>query len=132
MSIAVIIPAYNGARFLSRTVESVLAQDHTDWSLTIVDDGSADGTADVALDYANDHDRISVVQQPNLGVGAARNRGLAEADPACEYVIFLDPDDVWEPNALSSLLEALERGPDAVAASGLSRMIDGAGNWIEP
>lgn len=132
MSIAVIIPANNGARFLSRTIESVLAQDYTDWSLTIVDDGSADGTADVACAYADGHDRISLVRQPNADVGSARNRGLTEADPACEHLIFLDHDDVWEPNALGVLLGALERMPRAVAASGLSRMVDSDGGTIEP
>src|SRR5712691_5785316 len=114
MSIAVIIPAYNGARFLSRTIESVLAQDYTDWSLTIIDDGSTDGTAAVAHRFApNDH-RIRVFEQPNAGVGAARNRGLAETEGSSEFVIFLDHDDVWELDALSTLVEALQRNPAAV------------------
>ena len=75
MRIAVIVPAFNVAPYLCDTIRSVLEQTHADWSLTVVDDGSTDATAALAAGF---HDpRIGLIRQPNAGVSAARNRGIA-------------------------------------------------------
>jgi CDP-glycerol glycerophosphotransferase len=121
MGITVIIPAYNAERYLEQTVQGVLAQTVSDWELVIVDDGSADGTALVAQSYAKPDPRIRVVRQANHGIAAARNRGLAESDTSCEFVIFLDHDDLWERDALELLREELRAHPGAAAANGLNR-----------
>ena len=130
--VSVVIPAYNGEAFLGRAIESVQAQRFAEWMLIVVDDGSADGTVGVAHEYAAGDRQVRVVEQANAGVGAARNRGLAEAEAGAEFVIFLDQDDVWEPDALAVLVEALERQPEAVAASGLARIIDREGRAVYP
>src|SRR5205823_6163014 len=80
MRVSVVIPTYNGERFLSQTIESVLAQTISDWELIIVDDESLDSSLAIARAYANRDARIRVACQANAGVGAARNRGLAEVN----------------------------------------------------
>lgn len=126
-AISIIIPTYNAEKYIAQTLESVLAQTVTDWTLTVVDDGSRDGTCARVERYAERDSRIRLVRQANAGAVAARNRGLAEVDPAAQYVILLDHDDMWEADALQILRNALEARPDAVAAHGLIRGIDGDG-----
>lgn len=132
MSISVVLPAYNAERYLDAAIQSVLAQTVGDWELVIVDDGSSDQTAALARSYSERDTRIRALHQGNSGVAAARNRGFAESDPSRGYVIFLDADDVWEKNALEVLVSTLEADPHAVAANGLSRMIDAGGCPCEP
>lgn len=124
MEISIVIPAWNAQRFLSRTIESVLAQTITAWEMVIVDDGSTDGTGTVAGSYVKIDSRVSLVAQPNGGVGRARNRGLAETSSASPYVIFLDADDVWHEDALETLLGALAPCLPLVGVHGLSRAVD--------
>jgi glycosyltransferase involved in cell wall biosynthesis len=123
MGISVVIPAYNAERYLDQTIRSVLAQSVPDWELTLVDDGSTDSTPMIAAAFARSDARVRVIRQANSGTAAARNRGFFEASQAAEYTAFLDHDDVWEDDALESLLQALAERPEAVAASGLSRRI---------
>lgn len=127
MSIAIIIPCYNTARYLAETLESVLAQSDPDWHLVLVDDGSSDNTLEIAKDYARRDSRIQVVHQKNQGVSSARNNGYTHA-AASEYVIFLDADDLWVPDALATLSRALAADPAAPAANGLHRIIDSNGH----
>jgi glycosyltransferase involved in cell wall biosynthesis len=123
--VSIVIPAYNCARLLGRTLDSVLAQTVTDWELVVFDDGSTDSTADVADRYARAEPRIRVVRATNGGVAAARNRGFAHTDPRSEFVTFLDHDDRWFPDTLESLIAVLEARPDLVSVYGLARCIDG-------
>ncbi len=131
MKISIVTPVYNGARFLPMTISSVLAQTHTDWQWIIVDDGSTDATVDIACRAAASDSRIRVVRQANAGVSASRNRGYSAADPDTEFMIFLDSDDLWEPNTLDLLSRALDRHPDTLAAYGLSVAIDADGLLID-
>ena len=85
---------------------SVLAQTHRDWSLVVVDDGSTDGTGDVAAGFADR--RITLIRQSNAGVSAARNRGTVELTDGSAAILFLDADDWLAPDALSRLAAALE------------------------
>lgn len=118
MSISVIIPVYNGSRFLAETIESVRRQTHADWELVLVDDGSTDSSREIADSFAARDSRIRLIAQRNQGGGAARARGAAESDPAREHLLFLDHDDALSPDALESLLAAIRSTPDAVAAHG--------------
>ena len=123
--VSIITPAYNAERFLPRTLDSVRAQTLTDWELVLVDNGSTDGTARVAEAYAARDGRIRLVRQvPNVGGAGARNLGLAASVPSAPYVISLDADDLWEPDTLATLRDALAARPAAVAAHGLARYID--------
>lgn len=132
MTISIVIPGYNGERYLSQTIESVVGQTVTEWELVIVDDGSTDRTSEVAAQFGNRIANLRIVRQDNRGIANARNRGFMETSGTSEYIIFLDQDDVWEPTALELLLSALDSQPGAMAASGLSRRIDEHGVVCEP
>ena len=99
--VSVIIPAYNAAPFLAETLESVLAQTVPASEIIVVDDGSTDGTGEIAKSY---EPRVNVVTQANRGVTVARNAGAAAAQGA--WLAFLDADDLWEPAKLQRQLEA--------------------------
>jgi glycosyltransferase involved in cell wall biosynthesis len=90
MLISVIIPVYNGERFLAEAVESIRKQDVHSLEIIIVDDGSTDGTASLIPSLGSG---ICYAYQPNQGVAAARNHGLALAQG--EVIAFLDADDLW-------------------------------------
>ncbi|MEM7770655.1 MAG: glycosyltransferase family A protein [Cyanobacteria bacterium P01_E01_bin.6] len=92
---SIIIPAYNGDRFLAHAIESVLSQTLQTFEIIVVNDGSTDETAHVLEPYG---DRIRYIYQENQGVAAARNRGLELATG--EYIVFLDQDDYWKPTKL--------------------------------
>jgi len=129
--VSIVTPTYNGERFLARTIESLRAQALADWEHVIVDDGSRDGTLALARTLAAGDGRVRVVAQENRGVADARNRGFAEVDPETPYVLFLDQDDLLEPDALASLVEALEHDLDAVGAHGWALHVDDQGQPYE-
>jgi glycosyltransferase involved in cell wall biosynthesis len=126
-NISVVIPTHGGP-FLTVSVESVRAQTTGDWEIVIVDDGSTDGTAEVASGLAAEDARIRVVtNRRNTGIAAARNRGLASISPSSEYVAFLDHDDAWMAKTLETLRGELIRRPTASAAHGTAFEIDASG-----
>jgi glycosyltransferase involved in cell wall biosynthesis len=131
MGISIVVPAYNSGKYLAATIQSVLAQTRQDWELVVVNDGSTDQTGTIAQTYARLDNRIRVVDQANAGISRARNRGLAETRTDYEYCLFLDSDDLLEPEALEILLDALDRDPEAVAAYGLLQYIDRGGKPVE-
>jgi glycosyltransferase involved in cell wall biosynthesis len=103
--VSVIIPVYNGERYLAEAVQSVLAQTYAPVEIIVVDDGSTDGTADVAKHFAP----VQYVRQANSGVSAARNRGLELARG--EFLAFLDADDLWVADKLARQTEAFTTDP---------------------
>ena len=121
------VPAFNRERFLGATLDSVRAQTLRAWELVVYDDGSSDGTVDMAKHYADLDHRISVSGGANGGVAAARNRGLAATNPGTEFVIFLDSDDVWEPDTLETLVAVLDAEPELSSAHSIARCIDADG-----
>ncbi len=106
MSISVIIPAYNAARFVGEAIESVLAQTYPAGEIVVIDDGSVDETAAVASRYAG----VRVIRQENRGIGRTRNRGMGETTG--ELVAFLDADDLWLPAKLQRQVEWLRANPE--------------------
>lgn len=109
-AISFIVPAYNAEHTLRDTLESVVAQSRTDWEAIVVDDGSTDGTAQIAMGFGDA--RVTVVRQGNTGLAGARNAGLRHATGEC--VCFLDADDVVRPSFAESMLGAIGN-EDAVA-----------------
>jgi len=107
---SVIIPVYNGEKFIRQAIECVRRQSFTAWELIIVNDGSRDGTARILDSYAGDA-RIRIIHQANGGVSAARNAAIAAANH--DYLAFLDADDLWYDNHLQVLAELIEKYPDA-------------------
>ncbi len=127
MGVSVIIPTYNGQKYLAATLQSVQAQTYADWELVIVDDGSKDETAALCKEFAGKDSRIRFSQQANGGIAAARNRGIAEANPAFTLLAFLDHDDLWEPETLAMQLKSIELFPECLGAQGQVRVIDSEG-----
>jgi len=101
--VSVIIPVFNGKKYLGEAIDSVFSQTCPVGEILIVDDGSTDGTAQVARAFG---DRVRYFHQMNGGIGAARNRGVDMAEG--NFLAFLDADDLWEPHKLAMQMAALE------------------------
>lgn len=100
--ISVIMPAYNVAPFIKRSIESVLTQSYRNIEVILIDDGSTDNTGRICDDYASKDIRIKVIHQNNGGLSDARNKGI-EASSG-EWIHFLDSDDWIEPQMYEVLL----------------------------
>lgn len=108
--VSIVIPVYNGGKFLASAIDSVLAQTETAWELILVDDGSTDGSAAICDDYVNKDSRIRAFHQPNGGVNSARAKGVDNAGG--EYLTFLDADDRLAPDALQYWTERFTNADD--------------------
>jgi GT2 family glycosyltransferase len=97
----------------------------------VVDDGSTDATSDIARVWARRDRRVSLVQQPNRGVAAARNAGLAASGDSAEYILFLDADDCLEPSALAIMAGYLDRHPEVGMAHCGYTLVDDQGRRME-
>ena len=118
MKFSVIIPLYNKAPYIRKALESVLAQTYTDYELIIIDDGSTDGSAEIAEAFLQElpASRLSplafrLLKQKNAGVSAARNNGFSVS--SAEYIAFLDADDWWEPTYLERMAQLINDYPVA-------------------
>jgi glycosyltransferase involved in cell wall biosynthesis len=111
VKVSTVIAAYNAERTISDTVESALAQTCADHEIVVVNDGSTDSTASVLAQFGSS---IRILNQENLGSGAARNNGVAHAKGA--YIAFLDSDDLWVPEKLATSVSSLERNARASLA----------------
>lgn len=123
--ISLIVPVYNGEKYLMDMAGSVFRQDYTDFQLIFSDDGSTDGTPELLRQLKEKDPRVLVVSGENLGVSAARNRALKLATG--EYIGFCDSDDILEENYLSTLLSLLERSGADAAICGFTRIYEKTG-----
>ena len=105
--VSVVIPAFNAGGFISRTINSVLAQTYKDYEVIVVDDGSTDNTAEAVKSYGS---KVQYIHQANAGDGPARNTGIKAAKG--RWVAFLDHDDEWLPEKLASQMNMLSSNPD--------------------
>ncbi len=112
--VTVIIPCYNGRRFIGPAIESVLNQTLLPRQVIVIDDGSTDDSAAVVKRYvgASGGDVVQLVEQENAGESRARNSGIERA--TSEYIALLDADDMWLPNKLERQANALTSDADAV------------------
>jgi glycosyltransferase involved in cell wall biosynthesis len=109
IQVSVIIPTYNRAHVLPDAIDSVLAQDFSDYELIVIDDGSTDNTMTILDGYPN---RVKVYRQTNQGVSAARNHGIAVSSG--ELIAFLDSDDLWLPQKLAVQAAFFNSNPEAL------------------
>lgn len=108
MRLSIIVPVFNVEPYLRKCVDSLLSQDLSleDYEIILVDDGSPDKCPVICDEYSMMHKNVKVIHQPNGGLGAARNSGIAVAQG--KYVQFVDSDDYLEPNVLKGLVEKME------------------------
>lgn len=105
--VSCIVPVFNGERYLSEAVDSILKQTHRQLEIIVVDDGSTDATASMVRRYG---ERVRYVCQPHAGAPTARNRGLQEARGP--FVAFLDADDLWHADKLTLQLARFAERPE--------------------
>ena len=115
MKLSIIVPIYNVAPYLRKCVDSLLAQDISDYEIILVDDGSTDDSGAIADELVHafrlsplaSRLQMNVIHQPNAGLSAARNTGITAATG--DYILFVDSDDYLQPNTLGTLFEQAER-----------------------
>lgn len=118
-SCGVIIPCFNGERYVSATIESLFAQTRRPDEIIVVDDGSTDRSAEIV---ASAWPGVRLIQQTNQGESVARNVGLRAA--TSDYILFLDADDLLAAEAVERLVNAVEPAPGAVAVMGAVHFFD--------
>lgn len=129
VQLSVVVPVYNVVDFLAASLDSILGQPVDGVEIIIVDDGSTDGSGDVAEAYADRHDAIRLVRQENGGVSVARNVAI----PLCrgQYLTFVDPDDELPADAWSTMLRTLAAtGSDFVVGS--AERVEGTRRFMTP
>lgn len=120
LTVSIITPCYNGARYLRDTLQSAMAQTRPPLEVLVIDDGSTDDSAAIAERLGGP---VRVLRQTNQGESVARNRGLSEA--LGTHVLFLDADDLLDPRALEHLIAALDGRPHAIALMGCALFSQG-------
>lgn len=126
MLISIVIPAYNSAKTIKYTINSVLNQSHTNFELIVVNDGSQDSTVEVISQFTDP--RVKLFSYPHAGGNVSRNRGLSHA--CGEFVSFLDADDIWTSDKLELQLKALQGNPQVSVAYSWTDYIDENGNFL--
>ena len=125
-TVDIIIPAFNAAKYLPLSLESVASQTFDDWQILLVDDGSSDNTAEVAAPFLKRFGpKIKYIKQSNQGVSAARNNAIRSS--TSEFIAFLDADDVWLPCRLAESVNVLRTRPTVGLSYGLLTGIDHEG-----
>ena len=123
--ITVAIPVYNGAKTIRATLDSILQQSLADIEIVVIDDGSTDDTVSVVRQI--DDSRIRLMSYPNQGLAASRNRGIQQSQ--CEFISFIDADDLWTPDKLRDQLAVLRPNPTAAVAYSWTDCVDCSGDF---
>lgn len=127
--VTIIIPVYNGADTISRTIDSLIAQTYDDWIALVINDGSTDGTNDILMQYKNRYpSKIKVVCQKNIGQAETRNHAVKMATG--KYVMFVDADDYLDPDYVGTYVKEAEKGDYDCVIGGFRRE-DNKGNIIK-
>jgi glycosyltransferase involved in cell wall biosynthesis len=121
--VTVAIPCFNYSHYLGKAIHSAQAQQYRPFEIIVVDDGSTDDSAAVAARAG-----VRLIRQPNLGLGAARNAGLAAATG--EFIVFLDADDELLPDALDTGVATLRAQPAASCVVRRSQLMDSLGRAL--
>lgn len=128
--ISIITPMYNGEKYVSQTIESVLAQTYQNWEMIIVDDGSKDASPQIVKKYSIEDDRIKLVHQQNAGSADARNNALRRAKG--RYICFLDADDLLDNSFLEKQLEYLKNKKAGIVYASYRRIDENNNEILKP
>jgi len=123
--VSIITPLYNGEKYVSQTIDSVLAQTYLNWEMIIINDGSKDDSEKIVEEYVKKDNRIKLFSQANGGSASARNNGIRRAKG--QYIALLDADDLWESFFLESQLKLMKE-KDTLLVYGSHKRIDEVGN----
>ena len=123
--VSIIVPCYKLGKYLPEALDSVLAQDYTDWECIIVNDGSPDSTAEVAESFCTKDSRFKSLDLENGGVIRARNKGVAASSG--KYLLFLDADDMLKVVSIADRKEAI-RTACMIAQKGDVILVAGKGH----
>jgi glycosyltransferase involved in cell wall biosynthesis len=125
--VSIILPTYNGEKYIKRAIESIIAQSFSRWELLVIDDGSVDNTKDIIVEYSSKDNRIIYLKnEVNLGIQKTLNKGLREAKG--EYIARIDDDDEWiDTDKLKKQVEFLNNNPDHVLVGTGVIVIDESG-----
>ena len=121
---SIVVPVYNGEKYLAEALESVLQQTFTDWEMVLVDDGSRDRSAQICDEYCEKEPRIRCIHKDNEGVAIARKTGVLSAEG--EYIVFLDGDDWLDRDCTEGMDRIIrDHSPDILAFGHMDEMTDG-------
>ncbi|MFJ6851238.1 CDP-glycerol glycerophosphotransferase family protein [Streptomyces sp. NPDC091271] len=120
--LTVVVPLFNVEEYLGACLDSLAGQTMADLEVVMVDDGSTDGSADVALRFARQDSRFRLIRQKNAGLGAARNAGAGQAHPDADFLTFVDSDDVVPPGAFARMLGELDASGSDFATGNVLRL----------
>jgi hypothetical protein len=125
--VSVVVPVYNGARYLRQALDSALAQTYQPLQVLVVDDGSTDASPALIASYGS---RVVSIRQPNAGVAQARNTGLRAASG--ELIAFLDQDDWWLPEKVARQVERFQADDElGLVHTGILQYSESAGQFVE-
>lgn len=105
--VSVVIPCYNGEKYLRNCLDSVVNQTFNNMEIIVVNDGSTDSSTEIVEEYMKDDKRIKLINKENGGLSSARNRGIKES--SCKYIFFVDADDFIDINTIRYLYDKAEK-----------------------
>lgn len=120
--VSIILPVYNGDKYLSTAIDSIISQTYSNWELVVVDDGSKDRSAEICDNYQSKDTRIKAFHQPNAGVNSARAKGVDNATG--DYLTFLDADDTLTQEALGVMIDSFSETIDVVCSGNEETILD--------
>lgn len=126
--VSIFIPVYNGEKYLSETIQSILSQTFQDFEIIIADDGSSDSTLKIAGEYEKRDRRIRILSLPHGGEVAARNEAIKCTNPSSKYLLNHDSDDISLPNKLERLIEYLDTHSEIAIVGCFAEYFDDSGN----
>ena len=128
--VSILLPVYNGERYLKSSIESVLVQTYQNWELLVSDNCSEDGTAQIAKSYSNTDSRI-VYWRNDFNIGEVPNYNKCIEKSTGDYIELFGADDLFEPTCLEKLAHCLDSNPNVAIVTSAPRLIDENGDFIE-
>ncbi|MDZ4202896.1 MAG: glycosyltransferase [Gallionella sp.] len=126
--VSVVLPVYNGEKYLAEAIESVLTQTFVDFELIVVDDGSIDDSPNILLKYQDIDPRVRVVVRENKGLPATLNDSIDMARG--EWIVRMDQDDICSPERLACQYEYMQQHPDVVVLGSAANFMDAEGHVL--